>query len=148
MIVVDANLLLYAFDTASDKHDRARRWLETIFSSGVAVGLPWSAVAAFLRVVTNSRIPGKRFTVEEAIQIVDEWLEQPNVRVLAPADQHWSVFRQMLLRGQAKGPLVTDAQLAALAHEYGVVLYSADRDFARFPGLRWINPIEKTNEEV
>lgn len=144
MIVVDVNLLIYAFDTTSSRHDRARRWVEMALSSGAAVGLPWQTVAAFLRVVTDSRILKQRFSTEEAIEIVSEWLEMPNVRLLAPGDQHWTIFRQMLVRGQVKGPLVTDAQLAALTLEYGGVLHTVDRDFARFPGLRWVNPIEDT----
>lgn len=105
------------------------------------VGLPWQTVAAFLRVVTNTRLPGKRFTAAEAAEIVDQWLGQPNVRLLPPGDQHWTVLRQMLVEGQGRGPLVTDAQLAALTIEYGGILQTTDRDFARFPGLRWRNPL-------
>ncbi|HZI34061.1 MAG TPA: TA system VapC family ribonuclease toxin, partial [Candidatus Binatia bacterium] len=99
-------------------------------------------VAAFLRVVTNPKLPGDRFTPEEASQIVDGWLDQPNVRLLAPGDQHWPVLKQMLMEGQARGPLVSDAQLAALTIEYGGVLQTTDRDFTRFPGLRVNNPLE------
>ena len=72
---------------------------------------------------------------------MDEWVSQPNVRMLGPGEQHWSFLRQMMLEGQARGPLVTDAQLAALTIEYGGVLHTTDRDFSRFPGLRWKNPI-------
>lgn len=142
MIVLDANILLYAYDADSEKHAKARVWVEKVFSDGTPVGLPWQTVAAFLRVVTNTRLPGKRFTAAEAAEIVDAWLDQPNVRVLPPGDQHWSIFRQMLVDGQARGPLVSDAQLAALTIEYGGILQTTDRDFARFPGLRWHNPLE------
>ena len=142
MIVLDANILLYAYDSSSAKHARARAWVERVFSEGALVGIPWQTVSAFLRVVTNTNLPGQRFTTEEAAQVVDQWLEQPNVRFLGPGDEHWSVLRRMLIEGQARGPLVTDAQLAALALEHGGVLYSTDRDFARFPGLRWSNPLE------
>ena len=142
MIVLDANILLYAYDSSSAKHARARAWVERVFSEGTLVGIPWQTVSAFLRVVTNTNLPGQRFTTEEAAQVVDQWLEQPNVRFLGPGDEHWSVLRRMLIEGQARGPLVTDAQLAALALEHGGVLYSTDRDFARFPGLRWSNPLE------
>jgi len=142
VIVLDANVLLYAYDVNSEKHTKARVWVEQVLSDGTPVGLPWQTVAAFIRVVTNPRLPGKRFTPEEAAQIVDQWLGQPNVRLLAPGDQHWVTFRQMMIDGQARGPLVSDAQLAALAIEYGGILQTTDRDFARFPGLRWSNPLE------
>jgi uncharacterized protein len=142
VIVLDANILLYAYDTSSEHHAKARAWIEQIFSSGVPIGLPWQTVAAFLRVVTNPRLPGKRFTPQEAAELVDQWLEQPNVRLLAPGDQHWVLLRQLLLDGQARGPLVTDAQLAALTTEYGGILHTTDRDFARFSGLRFTNPLQ------
>jgi len=142
VIVLDANILLYAYDSSSAKHARARAWVERVFSEGTLVGIPWQTVSAFLRVVTNTNLPGQRFTTEEAAQVVNQWLEQPNVRFLGPGDEHWSVLRRMLIEGQARGPLVTDAQLAALALGHGGVLYSTDRDFSRFPGLRWSNPLE------
>jgi toxin-antitoxin system PIN domain toxin len=141
VIVLDANILLYAYGAASPRHKEARAWLEEVLSSAEPVGLPWQTLAAFIRIVTNPRLPGFRRSTEEASRAVDEWLEQPNVRVLVPGDQHWSQFRRMIIEGQASGPLVRDAHLAALTIEYGGVLYTADRDFARFPGLRWTNPL-------
>ena len=142
MIVLDANILLYAYDASSEKHALARSWIERIFSEGALVGIPWQTVSAFLRVVTNFKLPGRRFTTEEAVEIVDSWLAQPNLRFLGTGDQHWTTLRRMLLEGQARGPLVTDAQLAALSIEHGGELHTTDRDFARFPGLRWKNPLE------
>ncbi len=141
MIVLDVNILLYAYGAASPRHREARAWLEKVFSGAEPVGLPWQTLAAFIRIVTNPRPPGFRRSAEEALRVVDEWLEQPNVRVLVSGDQHWSLFRRMIVEGQASGPLVSDAQLAAVTIEYGGVLYSTDRDFARFPGLRWMNPL-------
>lgn len=141
MIVVDANILLYAYDSDSDKHTTARAWVEQVFSDASPVGLPWQTVSAFMRIVTNPRLTGKRFTVAEVVEIVERWLNQPNVRILGPGDNHWSFFRQMMVEGQTRGPLVTDAQLAALTIEYGGILHTTDRDFSRFPGLRWKNPI-------
>jgi toxin-antitoxin system PIN domain toxin len=141
VIVLDANILLYAYDTTAVQHVQARRWIESIFSSGAPVGLPWQSAAAFLRITTNPRLPGERFTLEEAVALVDSWLDQPNLRPLAPGDRHWHLLRQMITDGQAGGPLITDAQLAALTIEFGGVLNTTDRDFARFPGLRWTNPL-------
>lgn len=141
MIVLDANILLYAYDSASSHHAKARAWIEQAFSGATLIGLPWQTASAFLRIMTNPRLPGERFTLQEAVQVVDRWLEQPNVRLLAPGDDHWLLFRQMIVEGQAPGALVTDAHLAALTIEYGGVLHTTDRDFARFPGLRWTNPL-------
>ena len=141
MIVVDANLLIYAYDLDSAHHKKSLSWLEELLSGVEAVGLPWQSVSAFLRVITNRRLPGMRVTLEQAVQVVDEWLQQPNVQVLVPADQHWSVLRQMILEGRASGPLVSDAEIAAITIEQGAVLHTTDRDFARFPGLRWKNPL-------
>ena len=141
MIVLDANVLLYAYDSASSHHTKARAWVEDVFSQALPVGLPWQTVDAFLRIMTNPRVPGERFSLEEAVAIVDSWLQRPNVQLLAPGDDHWMVLRPMILEGQAPGALVSDAQLAALTVEYGGVLHTSDRDFARFPGLRWRNPL-------
>ncbi|HEX4425182.1 MAG TPA: type II toxin-antitoxin system VapC family toxin [Terriglobales bacterium] len=141
MIILDANILLYAYDSGSPHHGKARSWIEKVFSGSELVGLPWQTTSAFLRIMTNAKLPGERFSVEDAAQIVDRWMEQPNVRILPPGEDHWPLFRQMMVEGQAPGALVTDAQLAALTIEFGGVLHTTDRDFARFPGLRWKNPL-------
>jgi uncharacterized protein len=141
LIIVDANLLIYAYNRGSSQHTAARAWLEKLFSGSEPVGLPWQTISAFLRIMTNVRLLGERFTAQEAAEIVDRWLEQPNVQALAPGEQHWPLFRKMLLEGQAPGVLVSDAHLAALTIECGGVLYTTDRDFARFPGLQWANPL-------
>jgi toxin-antitoxin system PIN domain toxin len=141
VIVLDANILLYAYDADSDKHAKARAWVEEVFSGASPVGLPWQTLSAFMRIVTNPRLTGKRFTPVEVADLVDQWVKQPNVRLLGPGDNHWSFLRQMIVDGQVRGPLITDAQLAALTIEYGGVLHTTDRDFSRFPGLRWKNPI-------
>ncbi|MDQ2840723.1 MAG: PIN domain-containing protein, partial [Acidobacteriota bacterium] len=140
VIILDANLLLYAYDAGSPFHERSRAWLQTLFSGSIPVGIPWQTVGAFLRISTHLRLPG-RFSSGEALSIVSRWFDQPNVRALSPAHGHWALLSQMISEGQAQGPLVTDAQLAALAIEHGGVLHTTDRDFARFPGLRWKNPL-------
>jgi uncharacterized protein len=142
VIVFDANLLIYAYDSGATQHAPAREWVENTFSGVDLVGLPWQAILAFLRFMTNRRLPGPRFSVQQACEIVDGWLGQSNVRLLIPGDQHWLFLRRLLLEGQASGPLVSDAVIAALTIEYGGVLHTADRDFARFPGLRWVNPLD------
>ena len=141
MIVLDANLLLYAYGAGSPRHKQARAWLEKVLSGAEPVGLPWQSLTAFIRIATYPRLPGFCRSIEEVSRTVDEWLEQPNVRVLTPGDDHWLLLRRMIVEGQASGPLVSDAQLAALTIEYGGVLHTTDRDFARFPGLRWKNPL-------
>jgi uncharacterized protein len=141
MIVVDANLLLYAYGESSLHHQQARVWLEDVLSGAETVGLPWQSLAAFIRIATDPRIPGYRRSAQEALGVVSEWLEQPAVRLLVPGERTLAVFRQMVVEGQASGPLVSDAEVAALTIEYGGVLHTTDRDFARFPGLRWVNPL-------
>jgi len=141
VIVLDANLLLYAYNSSAPNHTRARLWLEDIFSGTEAVGLPWQTVSAFLRIITNRHLPGNRLSMDEAAEIVDQWVALPVAHLLAPGDRHWAFFRRMLIEGKASGPLTSDAQLAALTMENGGVLHTTDRDFARFPGLKWTNPL-------
>jgi hypothetical protein len=141
VIVVDANLLIYAYDTGSVRYEKSRSWLEEALSGREPVGLPWQSLAAFLRVMTNPKLYDRRYSLDEATEIVESWTAQSNVRLLAPAEDHWSQFRGMILGGSASGPLISDAELAALTVEYGGLLHTADRDFARFPGLRWVNPL-------
>lgn len=141
MTVVDANLLIYSYDAKSADHEKSIAWLEEIFLGKEPIGLPWPCICAFLRVVTNRRLPGMRIPLTAALAVVEEWLQLPNVQVLVPGDRHWSIFRRTVIEGQAPGTLVSDAEIAALTIEYGGVLYTADRDFARFPGLKWMNPL-------
>ena len=141
MIVFDVNLLIYAYDTTCNGHERARAWLEEALSGDEPIGVPWQNISAFLRILTYPGLMGECFTMRQALEIVDGWLELPHVRALAPSEHHWVVFREMLVKGDVRGKLTTDAALAALSIEYGGVLYTNDRDFARFPGLRWVNPL-------
>lgn len=143
LIVLDANILLYAYDSASLRHGVAAAWLRDAFGSGAVVGLPWQSIAAFIRIATAGRFPGERFSVDEASAIVTDWLRRPNVRALAPGEHHWDVFARLLGTGRASGALVMDAHLAAVTVEHGGTLYSCDRDFARFAGLQWVDPLEK-----
>jgi len=143
VIVPDANLLIYAYDTAAVQHRAARIWLEKVLSASELVGLPWQTVSAFIRISTNLRLTGGRFSTEKAIGVVQQWVDLKQVRLLTPTERHWTLFQRMLVEGQVRGPFTSDAELAALTIEYGGVLYTTDRDFARFPGLRWVNPLEE-----
>ena len=141
MIVLDVNLLIYAYDTTCNEHRKARAWVEGAFLGDEPVGLPWQNISAFLRILTYPEISGERFSMKQAAGIVDEWLALPHVRTLVPGEGHWMLFQEMLTKGDVRGKLTSDAALAALTVEYGGVLYTNDRDFARFPGLRWVNPL-------
>jgi toxin-antitoxin system PIN domain toxin len=142
MILVDANLLLYAEDALSSQHALACEWWDAQLSGSAPVCLCWTVLGAFIRIGTNPRVFAHPLTLEQAIVRVESWLVQPCVRIISPAERHWTVFQQMLVKGQAVANLVTDAHLAALAVEHGCELCSTDRDFVRFPGLRWRNPLE------
>jgi uncharacterized protein len=141
VIVLDANILIYAYSASSAEYDRAHKWVEDTFSGDELIGLPWQTISAFARVLTNSNLPGERYSAKEIVSFIQEWMELPNLRLLSPGVRHWAVFQKVLLEGQARGPMITDAQLAALTIEYGGVLHTTDRDFLRFPGLRWVNPL-------
>lgn len=144
MIVLDVNLLIYAYDATTPEHPKARARVEEIFSGPETVALPWQTISAFLRVMTHPGISGERLTMPSAVEIVDRWLDLPQVRTLAYSENYWPSFREMLLKGNVRGRLTTDAALAALTVEHAGVLYTNDRDFARFPGLRWVNPLQKS----
>jgi uncharacterized protein len=141
VIVLDATILLYAYDGTSPHHLAAREWLNSAFSGQELVGLPWQVVWAFLRLSTNNRIFSNSLSMEQAVEIVQQWMDQKQVRLLAPGERHWRLLRHILTEGKVRGPLTTDAELAALTIEHGGVLYTTDRDFARFSGLRWVNPL-------
>ncbi|MFP5345785.1 MAG: type II toxin-antitoxin system VapC family toxin [Actinomycetes bacterium] len=141
MKLIDVNLLLYAVDAASPQHERARRWLESLLSGTETVGLPWAVLLAFVRLATRGVVFTDPLTPDEALDVVDGWLAQPSVVVLHPTDRHPALLRELLHPVGTAGNLTTDAHLAALAIEYGATLCSADADFSRFPGLRWLDPL-------
>ena len=141
MIVIDTNLLLYAYNESSAHHRRARAWMEGVFSGGETVGLPWTVIFGFVRIGTDPRAHTAPFTMEEMTAVVSEWLARENVMALAPGPRHWQIARGLLTEGQARGPLAMDAHIAAHAIEHGAVLATNDRDFARFVGLRLVNPL-------
>ena len=141
MILIDTNLLLYAYHSQSQHHEAARRWLEQVLSHPELVRVGWTSLLAFVRISTDARLPGEAFLISEAVSVVNEWLAQPNFGVLSPGERHWEILSGILAESQSRGPLVTDAHLAALAIEHGATLYTADRDFRRFAGLRVQYPL-------
>lgn len=141
MILLDANLLIYAVNETLPQHTAARAWLEEALSGNDAVGLPWVSILAFLRITTRADIFPHPLTAEQAMGYVDEWLQQPFVQPVVAGDKHWSVLRNLLEVSGLAGNLTSDAHLAALALENGATVYSADNDFKRFAGVRHINPL-------
>ncbi len=141
MIVPDTNLLLYAYDVGSARHREAQTWLDAVFDGDEMIGLPWQVAWAFIRISTNPRIAVESYGMEQALAIVDGWMRQSRVKLLLPGERHWELLKKMLVEGQVRGGGVTDAELAAITIEYGGVLHTTDRGFARFPGLRWANPL-------
>lgn len=140
-MIVDANLLLYARNAADPNHDAARQWLETALNGEIRVGLPWQSLAAFLRIATNPRAFPDPLSPDAAWQQLEEWLDAPRTWVPQPSPQYRYVLGRLVGTHQVRGPLVTDATLAALAIDHGVTLMSTDADFARFIDLRWQDPL-------
>lgn len=141
MIIVDANLALYAYDASSPRHDAARRWFEDALNGREEVRFALVSLLAFIRISTSSAIFRRPMRSAQAIDIVTTWLDRPNVRVATPSERHWSVLSDVASVGQARGPQLMDAHLAALAIEHGATLATTDRDFLRFPRLRLLDPL-------
>lgn len=141
MIVPDINLLLYAHLEGFKQHAAAARWWEQTLGGNQPVGIAPAALFGFIRVCTNPRIFTGPLSVEEAIAVVEEWLARDNVRVLLPGPRHLEVAFRLLRELGSAGNLTTDVQLAALAIEHQAELHSNDTDFARFSGLKWVNPL-------
>jgi uncharacterized protein len=141
VILLDANLLVYAYAPAFEHHDRARQWLEDVLNGDRRVGLPWPSLLAFLRLVTNPRVIQPAQPMSRAWQVVREWLALDITWIPMPTENHADVMHELVVHVGNRSQLVPDVHLAALALEHGLVLCSADGDFARFPGLRWNNPL-------
>lgn len=141
MILVDANLLVYAYHAGSPRHAVSRAWLEEVLSGWEGVRFAWVTLWAFLRIVTHPRVFERPLPNEEAREAIASWLAQPNVGIAEPGERHWEILQDLAIHGQASGALVMDAALAAIAIEHGATLCTTDRDFSRFPGLSFLNPI-------
>jgi toxin-antitoxin system PIN domain toxin len=141
VILVDANLLLYAVVSDYPRHDAAHAWLDARLNDHPRVGLPWPSLLAFLRISTNPRLFSDPFSMADAWCRVERWLTLGNVWTPVPGERHADILGGFVRGPAASAKLVADAHLAALAIEHGLVLCSTDGDFARFPRLRWENPL-------
>jgi toxin-antitoxin system PIN domain toxin len=141
--LLDANILLYAYDSDSAHHAACRSWLEAAFNSEEIIALPWQTLLAFVRIATNPRATKKPLQSADACNIVSSWLDQVNVSVIGAGERFWEILQHQTLEAQVTGPLVTDAALAALALEHGATLCSVDRDFRRFRSLKLIDPTDQ-----
>ncbi|MGH6777178.1 MAG: TA system VapC family ribonuclease toxin [Bradyrhizobium sp.] len=141
MILVDANILLYSCNAAADLHVESRDWLDEKLNGTAQVGLPWPSLLAFLRIATNPRAFRHPLTMTVAWEQVSNWLSAETAWTPEPTSRHAAVFGNFLALPGVYGNLVPDAHLAALAIEHGLTLCSTDGDFARFPGLTWLNPL-------
>jgi hypothetical protein len=141
VILVDANLLLYAANHAAPEHPRARSWLDAQFNGAGRVGLPWPSLLAFVRLASNPLVVREAVTAGAAWRQVEEWLACEPAWVPQPGPEHAQILGTLLGEAWVTSRLVPDAHLAALAIEHGLTLCSTDGDFARFAGLTWLNPL-------
>jgi len=141
MLIPDVNILVYAYNADSPRYVRAREWWETTLQQPRVVGLPWNTSVGFIRIATQRGISARPMTVQEAVETVRAWLDHPRVRIVTPGERHAEILFDLLLELGVGGNITYDAHLAALAIEYQAELVSTDTDFARFPGLRWFNPL-------
>src|SRR6266498_1165820 len=141
LMLVDANLLLFAVDQASPFHEAAAEWLSGVLNGPTRVGFPWPVLSAFVRISTHPRASENPLSPEEAWRFADAWLACETAWVPNPTDRHAEIFRTLVVSYQLRGNLVSDAHLAALAIEHGLTVCSADTDFARFREARWTNPV-------
>ena len=141
MIIPDINLLVYSFNIDGPFHDEARDWWESFLSNPGAVGLPWAVTLGFVRIMSSNAVFSNPMEPLDAISHVQSWLDCSQTQIVTPGPRHLEILADIMGSARASGRLTTDAHLAALAIETQSELHSNDADFARFPGLRWRNPI-------
>jgi toxin-antitoxin system PIN domain toxin len=137
MILPDVNVLTYAFRKDVPQHAVCRRWLAGLIESDARFGLSPIALSAVVRVTTNPRSHKMPSAIDEAFGFCEDLLGQPHCQIVEPGDRHWSIFKRLCVETDTRGSRVTDAWFAALAIEWGCEWITFDRDFARFPGLKW-----------
>ena len=140
MILPDVNVLIYAFRRDMPQHAVCRPWLDRVIQSDARFGVSPMVLAALVRITTNPRAYKTPSTIEEAFGFCEDLLGQPHCQVVAPGERHWDLFSRLCTKADTRGSRVTDAWLAALAIEWGCEWITLDRDYARFPGLKWQVP--------
>jgi len=140
VILPDVNVIVHAHNADSQVHEHARCWWDGCLAGTEGVGLAWVTILGFIRLTTNRRILERPLAVQDVTARIRSWLNLPHYHVVQPSDTHFETLQAELERLGTAGNLTTDAHLAVLAMERGYILYTTDTDFARFPGLRWINP--------
>ena len=141
MLLTDVNVLVYAVDVRSSEHSRYKRWLNDLINGNESYGMSELVLSAVMRIITNPRIYKRPTTPRVALQLVQRIREQPNCIIIQPGPRHWDLFADLCRKVKARGNLVPDAYLAALAIESGSEWITTDRDYAQFPGLRWRHPL-------
>ncbi len=142
MVLLDVNILVHAWRPAADRHAEYRRWLEVTVSAPQSYGLSELVLSGFLRVVTNPHLWGRGHDAGPAFAFVEGLRARPNCAIVHPGPRHWEIFVELCRKSSARGNLIADAYHAALAIEHGCEWVTADRHFARFPGLRWRHPLD------
>ena len=145
MILLDANLLLYAKISNFPQHQQTKIWLDNTLSSSERCGIPWESITAFIRIATNPRIFESPIGIDPAWAQITEWLALPNVWVPAPTEFHQRILEPLIPLCRGNPGLIHDAHLAAIAISHGLTVYSADSDFARFSQVKWLNPLEENS---
>jgi toxin-antitoxin system PIN domain toxin len=143
VILVDANILIYAYQSSAKEHASSLAWLDEQFAGREQVALPWESLNAFLRLVSNPRVFSEPATMADAWRQVDAWLRMPNVWIPVPTPQHAAIMTELCGASQLAADDVPDAHLASLTISHGLKLATHDRGFGRFDGLRWFDPIGK-----
>lgn len=142
MLLPDVNVFVYAFRPDSQQHDRYRHWLEGLINGESAYGCSDLVLSGFCRVVTHPRIFATPSPLAEALGFAEVIRDQPQCVRVTPSERHWALFRRLSEQADARGNLVPDAYFAALAIESGCEWVTTDRDYSRFPGLRWRHPLQ------
>ena len=140
MILPDVNILIYAFRKDMPEHALCNPWLRDVVADEGAFGISALALSAMARVTTNPRVYRTPSSLEEAFRFCDYLRNQPNCRLVEPGERHWDIFRRLCVESDTRGARITDAWFAALAIEWGCEWITLDRDYARFPGLKWRTP--------
>ena len=143
MILLDANVLIYSAVTDSVHHAHMKSWLDKKLNNPVPIGIPWPSLLAFVRITTNPRMYSPPATSLEAWKVVNYWLTCPSVWIPVPGRNHQTILNRIFTEIKPTANLVPDAHLASLAEEHGLIVYSTDSDFARFPSIRWVNPLHE-----